>query len=48
MTKQLINSQADLDKYINELNQYAQELINNVRDQFGTENVRESQMVQKI
>ena len=35
-----INSQADLDKYINELNQYAQELINNVRDQFGTENVQ--------
>lgn len=35
-----INSQADLDKYINELNQYAQELINNIRDQFGTENVQ--------
>ncbi|MEE6726094.1 SEC10/PgrA surface exclusion domain-containing protein [Pediococcus acidilactici] len=34
-----INSQADLDKYLNELNQYAQQLINGIRDQLGTKGV---------
>ncbi|PWG00022.1 SEC10/PgrA surface exclusion domain-containing protein [Levilactobacillus bambusae] len=34
-----INSQADLNKYMDELNQYAQQLINGVRDQFGTSDV---------
>lgn len=34
-----INSQADLNKYLNELNQYAQQLINGIRDQLGTKDV---------
>ncbi len=37
-----INSKADLDKYMAELNTYAQQLVNNVRDQFGTSQVQVS------
>mgnify|MGYP003361803171 FL=1 len=37
-----INSKSDLDKYMAELNAYAQQLINNVRNQFGTEQVQVS------
>lgn len=37
-----INNQADLDKYMDALNRYAQQLINEIRNQFGTTNVQVS------